>query len=133
MSTQSYEGGFDAAFMYLFGMICICWWYLGFSVIQHSSINNNKKNLEVPGQRPPRPSRKYGTVQQPINTVLPIHATSGSSSAFLNVIDSKYHPRSSARPARKWSAPCLLGSLRKKRYIHIVIFVLTLIFFSHVI
>ena len=99
----------------------------------HSSGNNknkepepqikqtNNNNLEVSGQRPPRPNRKYGTVQQPKNTVLlqpptPPGVPSGGSPVLSVVFsDNLKLPCSTLKPAfRKSSAPCL--SFRKKRY-----------------
>ena len=82
---------------------------------QVKQTNNN--NLEVPR----KPSRKYGTVQQPKNTVLlqpptPPGLPSGGS-PVLSVVFSDPHlklPCSTLKPVRKWSAPCL--SFRKKRY-----------------
>ena len=82
--------------------------YLDLSLICCSVTSKN--NLEVPGQRPQRPNRKYGTVQQPRVLV----QVSPGSTAFLNAIDSKFPNHSPPRRVRKWSAPCFLGCSRKK-------------------
>ena len=104
---------------------------------------NHLPYLKVPGQRPPRPNRKYGTVQQPKNTVLlqpptPPGLPSGGN-PVLSVVFSDPHlklPCSTLKPVRKWSAPCL--SFRKKRYDILIILwklpntYLTLVKFSEI-